>query len=164
MAATGQIGNQEQPWENVIDFQCMPNSLNANQFLTASARDQTIELARQVQFMTSPFKQAFLQLRKLKKLQIDDGVFSFETAALFPPVENLTIRSLLSPDPTDMLNEDQLNHIRTLKLNKTYHCTTKIEKILRTLIAAPLLIKLELDMNRSLTNRQLGSFIANCAL
>lgn len=59
MAATGQIGNQEQPWENVIDFQCMPNSLNANQFLTASARDQTIELARQVNFMVSPFKDAF---------------------------------------------------------------------------------------------------------
>jgi len=45
-------------------------------------------------------------LRKLKKLQVDDGVFSLETASLFPPVENLTIRSSLNPDPADMLNED----------------------------------------------------------
>ena len=45
---------------------------------------------------------------KLKKLQIDDGHFSFATFGLFPPVETLKIKGTINPDPRDCLAEDQL--------------------------------------------------------
>lgn len=42
------------------------------------------------------FQRAFPCLRTL---QIDDGSFSFKTAAIFPNVENLKIKAELNPDP-----------------------------------------------------------------
>lgn len=56
--------------------------------------------------MIQPFEEAFKSYPKLKKLQVDDGVFSLKSAALFRPVEKLIIRSLVDPDPTDMLCEE----------------------------------------------------------
>lgn len=63
-----------------------------------------------------------------------------------------------------MLNEEQLLRLKTLKLTKTFHSTSKIEKILKCLEAAPNLTKLELDMNKHPHNRQLGLFIENSHL
>lgn len=92
-------------------------------------------------------------LKKLRKLQVDNGVWSLQSAALFKPVEDLRIHCQLDPDPTDMLNEEQLLCLKTLKLTKTFHSTSKIEKILKCLEAAPNLTKLELDMNKHPHNR-----------
>ena len=80
-------------------------------------------------------------------------MFSLQTAALFHPVEDLRIHCQLDPDAKDMLSHEQLRCLKTLKLTKTFHATNKIEKILKSLEAAPLLTKLELDMNKYANNR-----------
>lgn len=60
-----------------------------------------------------------------------------QTAALFNPVEDLRVHCQLDPDATDMLNHEQLTKLKTLKLTKTFHSLGKIEKILKSLEAAP---------------------------
>jgi len=44
-------------------------------------------------------------LMKLKTLKIDDGYFSFKTAAFFPTITTLKIKGTLNPDPNDRLSD-----------------------------------------------------------
>ena len=76
------------------------------------------------------FRESFPLLRKLR---IEMGQLMLATTNLFPNVNHLSIQAALTPNSGDLLSEEQLRNLQTIKFEKMPLCADKVAKLLKQL-------------------------------